>query len=69
MILGVGCDLCAIARVAEATEADMDAAVAAARAAFDEGPWPRMNARERGFDRTSASFWSRDFIAISGGGT
>ena len=28
-----------VARVAEADEADMDAAVAAARAAFDHGPW------------------------------
>ena len=27
--------------VAEATEADVDAAVAAARRAFDAGPWPR----------------------------
>jgi aldehyde dehydrogenase (NAD+) len=30
------------ARVAEADEADVDKAVAAARHAFDEGPWPRM---------------------------
>jgi acyl-CoA reductase-like NAD-dependent aldehyde dehydrogenase len=36
-----------IATVAEATEADMDAAVAAARHAFDEGPWPRMEPAER----------------------
>jgi gamma-glutamyl-gamma-aminobutyraldehyde dehydrogenase len=28
--------------------ADADAAVAAARRAFDHGPWPRMGARERG---------------------
>lgn len=28
--------------------ADADAAVAAARQAFDHGPWPRMHARERG---------------------
>jgi gamma-glutamyl-gamma-aminobutyraldehyde dehydrogenase len=28
--------------------ADADAAVAAARQAFDRGPWPRMGARERG---------------------
>jgi 4-(gamma-glutamylamino)butanal dehydrogenase len=28
--------------------ADADAAVAAARLAFDHGPWPRMGARERG---------------------
>src|ERR1700761_5116055 len=27
--------------------ADIDAAVAAAREAFDDGPWPRMSARER----------------------
>jgi aldehyde dehydrogenase (NAD+) len=36
-----------IARVPEAREADVDAAVAAARRAFDEGPWPRMAASER----------------------
>jgi acyl-CoA reductase-like NAD-dependent aldehyde dehydrogenase len=36
------------ARVAEAREADMDLAVAAARHAFDEGPWPRMSPQERG---------------------
>ncbi|HWJ68991.1 MAG TPA: aldehyde dehydrogenase [Sphingobium sp.] len=36
-----------IATVAEATEADMDAAVVAARRAFDEGPWPRMEPGER----------------------
>ena len=37
-----------IADVAEGDAADVDAAVRAARKAFDEGPWPRMNARERG---------------------
>jgi aldehyde dehydrogenase (NAD+) len=36
-----------IATVSEAREADMDAAVAAARKAFDEGPWPRMTPAER----------------------
>ncbi|RSN68275.1 aldehyde dehydrogenase [Actinomadura sp. WAC 06369] len=36
-----------IGRVPEGTEADMDAAVAAARRAFDEGPWPRMTPAER----------------------
>ena len=36
-----------IAEVAAATAADVDAAVAAARAAF-EGPWGTMSARERG---------------------
>jgi betaine-aldehyde dehydrogenase len=36
-----------IARVAEAREADVDRAVAAARAAFDDGPWPRLRAVER----------------------
>jgi acyl-CoA reductase-like NAD-dependent aldehyde dehydrogenase len=34
-------------RVAEAQAADMDRAVAAARAAFDKGPWPRMSHAER----------------------
>ena len=37
-----------IADVAEADAADVEMAVLAARKAFDEGPWPRMNARERG---------------------
>jgi len=36
-----------IARVAAAGEADIDRAVAAARAAFDDGPWPRLSAAER----------------------
>ena len=33
---------------AEATAQDMNRAVAAAREAFDNGPWPRMSAQERG---------------------
>jgi aldehyde dehydrogenase (NAD+) len=37
-----------IAAVAEADEIDMDAAVAAARHAFDNGPWPRLSPTERG---------------------
>jgi betaine-aldehyde dehydrogenase len=36
-----------IARVPEAREADVDRAVAAARVAFDQGPWPRMAPSER----------------------
>ncbi len=36
-----------VGRVAEAGEADMDAAVSAARAAFDNGPWPTMSPAER----------------------
>src|SRR5882757_3600239 len=34
-------------RVAEAQEADVNRAVAAARGAFDTGPWPRMSHAER----------------------
>ncbi|TPW78244.1 aldehyde dehydrogenase [Schumannella sp. 10F1B-5-1] len=34
-------------RVAEAREADVDAAIAAARTAFDLGPWPRLTHAER----------------------
>jgi len=34
-------------RVPEAQPADMDAAIAAARHAFDRGPWPRMTHAER----------------------
>jgi len=37
-----------IGTVPQATPADVDRAVAAARKAFDEGPWPRMTPRERG---------------------
>src|SRR5580658_820853 len=37
-----------IGRVPEGTEADIDKAVAAARTAFDRGPWPRMAPAERG---------------------
>ena len=33
--------------VARGTTTDIDAAVAAARDAFDHGPWPRMSSRER----------------------
>src|SRR5688572_32596226 len=36
-----------IARVAEAREGDVERAVAAARKAFDEGPWSRMTAAAR----------------------
>jgi len=36
-----------VGAVAEADETDMDAAVAAAREAFDKGPWPRMSVGER----------------------
>ena len=36
-----------IATAPEAVEADIDSAVAAARNAFDHGPWPRMAAAER----------------------
>ncbi len=35
------------AQVALGSQADADAAVAAARAAFDDGPWPRMGYAER----------------------
>jgi len=36
-----------VARVPEATEADVDRAVDAARRAFDEGEWPRLSPTER----------------------
>jgi aldehyde dehydrogenase (NAD+) len=38
----------AIAAAPAATAADADIAIAAARRAFDEGPWPRLPGRERG---------------------
>lgn len=37
-----------ICEVAEGDKADVDLAVKAARKAFEEGPWPKMNASERG---------------------
>ena len=37
----------AIGEVAVGGVRDADAAIAAAREAFDAGPWPRMSARER----------------------
>lgn len=37
----------AVFTVAEAREADIDRAVAAARTAFDQGPWPRLSHAER----------------------
>lgn len=37
-----------LAEVAEGSEEDIDAAVRAARRAFDDGPWPRTSARDRG---------------------
>src|SRR2546421_3080435 len=37
-----------ICQVAEGDKADIDLAVKAARKAFEDGPWPKMNASERG---------------------
>src|SRR6266496_1402329 len=37
-----------ICQVAEGDKADVDLAVKAARKAFEEGPWRRMDARDRG---------------------
>ncbi|MDP9181852.1 MAG: aldehyde dehydrogenase [Actinomycetota bacterium] len=50
-----------IARVPDGTTADIDRAVAAARAAFDDGPWPRMTPQERAgyLGRLSALIQSR----------
>ena len=42
-------------RVPEAAEADVDKAVAAARQAFDSGPWPRMTPAERAAVLTQVS--------------
>ena len=41
-------DASVLATVAEASAADVGRAVAAARAAFDDGPWPRTPAASRG---------------------
>ena len=50
-----------IARVPEANRADVDRAVAAARQAFDAGPWPRSTPDERAdvLDRLLASLQKR----------
>ncbi|HVW32908.1 MAG TPA: aldehyde dehydrogenase family protein, partial [Acidimicrobiia bacterium] len=50
-----------VGRAANGTAADMDRAVAAARRAFDEGPWPRLPVAERiGFlQRASELFAQR----------
>jgi len=37
-----------LAQIAEGDKADVDAAVKAARKAFESGPWPRMSASQRG---------------------
>jgi len=36
-----------VVRIAQASSEDVDRAVRAARQAFDQGPWPKMKARER----------------------
>ncbi len=50
-----------IGRVPDASPADMDRAVTAARKAFDDGPWPRMTPAERaeGIKRLSGALQSR----------
>ncbi|HEV2310931.1 MAG TPA: aldehyde dehydrogenase, partial [Acidimicrobiia bacterium] len=50
-----------IGRVPDASPADMDRAVTAARQAFDDGPWPRMTPEERaeGIKRLSGALQSR----------
>ena len=54
-----------VATVAAAGNADMDAAVAAARAAFDTGPWPRMSPQKRaGYLRTMADWLERRSIEL-----
>ena len=46
-----------VATVAQASSEDMRRAVAAARKAFDEGPWPRMAPEERAkFDRNAVVY-------------
>ena len=49
-----------MAEVAEAGPADAHRAVAVALRAFEEGPWPRTSARERGRVLTKASFIIRE---------
>ncbi len=49
-----------MAEVAEAGEADANRAVGTALEAFEEGPWPRTSARERGRVLTKTSFLIRE---------
>ncbi|MBI3648693.1 MAG: aldehyde dehydrogenase [Actinobacteria bacterium] len=49
-----------MAEVAEASPEDARRAVDVATGAFDEGPWPRTSARERGRVLTKASFLIRE---------
>ena len=50
-----------IGSVPDASPADLDKAIAAARRAFDDGPWPRMTPEERaeGLKRLSGALQSR----------
>src|SRR5262245_51300516 len=52
--------------VAEAREPDIERAVAAAREAFDNGPWPRMNPQERAvYLNTIADAWEGKAEALA----
>jgi len=57
----------ALGRVPDASTADVDAAVAAARAAFDSGPFPRWSPKERGeaIGRLSAALKARSAALAS----
>src|SRR5688500_3777520 len=46
-----------VAKVAKGNSEDMDRAIAAARTAFDEGPWPGMDPKERA--RLMLDVWER----------
>jgi len=49
------------ATVPDATDQDVDAAIAAARRAFDQGPWPRLTPQQRaGYLRKLAELVARD---------
>jgi aldehyde dehydrogenase (NAD+) len=64
--------------VAEAEQSDVDRAVAAARAAFDHGPWPRMSPQERAgylheiakrlpaYTDRLADYWTREVGIVRG---
>ncbi|MCO1582370.1 aldehyde dehydrogenase family protein [Crossiella sp. SN42] len=55
-----------VATVAEATRVDTEAAIAAARTAFDTGPWPRTPAAERGrLLLRVAELLQRDKVALA----
>lgn len=53
-----------ICRVSYASLADVDRAVAAAKDAFENGEWGRMNARDRGRLMYRCACWRNSYAAL-----